>query len=172
MSPDVRYLYIPVNPEPWAIGPLTTGRRNGRIFPAIGRNQQLHAFKEAVKIELKDHDPLPPGEYDLHFYFWRQIAAYEDTRGHKRHRNVADATNMQKATEDALQDVLISNDRYVKRVGSTVVEEGPDVTGQILIRASMWSGLDPSELPDIAWDMIDQTTEQLTFDYEAPEDPF
>lgn len=156
-----RWFHIEINPEPWAIGPLSTGRKNGRIFPMIGRNQQLHAFKEAVKAELADEDPLAEGEYRLEFYFWRQIARYTDTKGHKQSRNVADTTNLQKACEDALQGVLFSNDRDVKSVMSTIVEEGPEVKGQILIRAEMWHGFDPTHLPAIAWDLIDNTTHPM-----------
>ena len=150
-----RWFHIPINPEPWAIGPLSMGRKNGRMFPKVGRNQQLHAYKEAVAAELADTTPLPEGEYRLEFYFWRQIARYTDTKGRKQSRNVADTTNLQKATEDALQGVLFSNDRNVKSILSTIVEEGPDVNGQILIRTEPWYGFDPAILPGIAWDLID-----------------
>lgn len=164
-----RWFYVPINPEPWAIGPLGLGRRNGRMFPKVGRNQQLHAYKEAVRSELASQDPLPDGEYQLKFFFWRQIATYTDTGGIRRHRNVADTTNLQKATEDALQDVLFVNDRNVKSIQSIIVEEGPEVTGQILIHAEQWHGFDPDTLPAIAWDLIDNTPQPM-LDWEPDDD--
>jgi Holliday junction resolvase RusA-like endonuclease len=166
------WFYVPINPEPWAMGPLSMGRRGGRMFPKIGRNQQLHAYKEAVRSELADADPLPEGEYRLEFYFWRQIASYTDTGGVRRHRNVADTTNLQKATEDALQDVLFKNDRNVKSILSVIVEEGPEVAGQILIRAEPWYGFDPAILPAIAWDLIDSNPHPMLDWLPGDDEPF
>lgn len=168
------FYYIPINPEQWKVGPLGVGRSNGRLRPYIGRDQQLYSFQQAVKEELKGVDCLPPGEYELHFYLWRNVATWETPTGKSAHRNAVDATNMQKALEDALQGVLITNDRYVKRVGSTIVEQGPDVVGKILIKASMWNGLDPLEIPDTAWSLIDAQPE-LEYDegyYSPGEDIF
>jgi hypothetical protein len=100
----------------------------------MGRNQQLHMYQQAVKDEMKrlypDAVELPP-YYELDFWFWRNTE-----RG-----NIADATNLQKATEDALQGVLLSNDRQVVRVASTVVAQGPDVAGALCFRVR-W-GVDP-----------------------------
>jgi Holliday junction resolvase RusA-like endonuclease len=141
MSNSVFYL-LPINPEPWAMGPVGAGRRGGKIAPYVGRNQQLHAFKEAVKAELEGAQKLPPAEYELHFWFWRNIAQYETTKGRKASRNVADVTNMQKATEDALQGILIDNDRNVKHISSTLMAEGPDVDGKIILSAGVWLGKD------------------------------
>lgn len=93
----------------------------------MGRNQQLHMYQQAVKEEMQRCYPeaelLAPG-YELDFWFWRNTE-----RG-----NIADATNLQKATEDALQGILLKNDRLVVRVGSTVVAQGADVTGAVAFR--------------------------------------
>jgi len=152
---DVRWLHIPLNPEGWAMGPLSTGRKNGKIFPKIGRNQQLHAYKEAVADYLDGEEVLPKGEYDLYFYFWKQLDSYETESGRRHQRHEADATNLQKATEDALQGVLIDNDRHVRKVGSTIVEQGPHVVGQVVIRATRWDAFDPHDIPDEMWRRVD-----------------
>lgn len=151
---DTVWLHVPVNPEPWAIGDVSVGKRGGKIFPRVSPNGQLVAFQEAVRSELNGREALPPGEYDLYFYFWRRLDDYETESGRRHRKHYADATNMQKATEDALQGVLIDNDRNVRKVGSEIVEQGPDVTPAIVIRAEMYAGLTPHEesaIPESIW---------------------
>lgn len=127
--PNERWYGVNINPEPWAVGPLDIMRRGGKIVPTYGRNQQLHMYQEALRDEIKRTYPphmqeiLRPG-YELDFWFWRNTE-----KG-----NVADATNLQKATEDALQGLLLQNDREVVRVASTIVEQGPDVYGTVIFR--------------------------------------
>lgn len=142
-------LYLDVNPEPWAVGPLSLGRRNGKMFPKMERNASVHAFKEAVKEEVErlTCDPLHPDlKYHLEFYFWRRLESYIGESGRKATAHQADATNMQKATEDALQGVLIANDRDVVSIRSVIVEQGPDVTPGIGIYAK--SVTEALEIPD------------------------
>lgn len=119
-----------LNPEPWAVGTVAYNR--------VSPNLTLKAFQEAVREELSDVSPLPEGEYQLQFYFWRQQAVYLDMADRKRQRNQADATNMQKALEDALQGVLFDNDRSVRKISSVIMDQGPDVEPGIIIVASMW----------------------------------
>jgi Holliday junction resolvase RusA-like endonuclease len=147
------YLYLPVNPEPWAIGPLQVGKRGGKMFPSIGRNQQLASYKEAVREAIQSL-PNPPekleGQYELYFWFWRRLDTYTRTEsGRQVTKNVVDATNLQKATEDALQGVLIENDRDVVQIGAAMVEQGPDVVGGVGIFArqvEFYTTLMPTEL--------------------------
>lgn len=157
------WYYIPINPDPWAIGPLQIGKRNGKMFPQVGRNQQLAAFKEAVKEELLSQgaELLPSGLYEVEFYFWRRLDSGAGTRKH-----VADATNLQKATEDALQNVLIDNDRNVARVRSTIVEQSEELSVEpcIAIRVMLYEGFDPAEIPQEIWDKIDNTEGPILFD--------
>lgn len=118
---------LDINPEPWAVGPLDLIRRGGKLAPTMGRNQQLHMYQQAVRDELyykygaAEGAPLAPG-YALSFFFWRNT----------QKANVADATNLMKATEDALQGVLLTNDREVVRNYSEIVAQGPDVQGGII----------------------------------------
>lgn len=127
------WYYLPVNPDPWAVGPLQLGRRNGKVFPTIGPNLTLKSFQE----ELRSHFPEPyePVEHDveLEFFFWRRLDKWVNEGGKTNTRSIADATNMQKACEDALQGILIVNDRQVKDVSSHVMAEGADVVGGIAL---------------------------------------
>lgn len=143
------HIYLDVNPEPWAVGPLSLGKRNGKMFPKMERNASVYAFKEAVREELErtEFGPMPPEfRYQLEFYFWRRLDSYIGETGRKANAHVADATNMQKALEDALQGLLIDNDRDVQIIGSWIVEQGPDVQPGIGIYAK--SVTEALEIPD------------------------
>ena len=137
-----RFIVIPVNPEPWAVGSLGIGKRNGKFVPRLSPNPQLVSYKEAIKEHLADEEMLPPGKYALEFYFWRRLDQYELESGRKHRRHVADATNMQKATEDALQGVLFDNDRDVQWIHSLIMEQGPDVDPKVAIGVKV---IDPDE---------------------------
>lgn len=141
---------LPVNPEPWAIGPLGTGRRAGKIWAFVGQNPQLHAYQQAVK-ESIENPTLVEGNIHLIFYFWRQLA--KEAKAH-----VADVTNMQKATEDALQGVLYENDRYTRQVTSVLVEQDPDISGQVVIGIGPY---DPKPFPEAVKQLF-QTVKPLT----------
>jgi Holliday junction resolvase RusA-like endonuclease len=122
---SVENYLIQVNPQPWAIGPLGTGRRNGKVYPYVGPNQKLVAYQEAVREELEAHnEEIYEGPIKLDFFFWRNRTG---------HDNIADVTNLIKGTEDALQGVLIKNDRQTVSVSGLIVEQGPDIEGQVLI---------------------------------------
>ena len=98
----------------------------------VGRNQQLDAYKEAVREALGPQTKIE-GKVALQLFFWRNRAEYTtpQARAHRKHE--ADLTNLQKATEDALQGVLFDNDRDVSVCESYLVEQGPDIAGRIVI---------------------------------------
>jgi hypothetical protein len=128
-----RWYALHVNPEPWAVGPLDILRRKGKLAPTMGRNQQLFAYQQAVKDELLSKygvvkESVYAPCYQLDCYFWRRL---DEGPGTNR-RHEADATNMQKALEDAIQGVLIHNDRDVIRVRSTIVEQEGSTDGKII----------------------------------------
>ena len=140
------FVYLDVNPEPWAVGTLSIGKRGGKMFPRMARNESVHAFKEAVREELTGTvTMLPAGRYHLDFYFWRRLDTYVAESGRKANAHVADATNMQKALEDALQGILIDNDRDGAVIRSTIVEQGPAVIPGIGIFAK---SAGPLSIPD------------------------
>jgi Holliday junction resolvase RusA-like endonuclease len=102
----------------------------------VGRNQQLDAYKEAVREALGDQE-LQEGQHVLHLYFWRLRSEYTTPQARTHRKHEADVTNLQKATEDALQGVLFANDRDVRAVHSYLLEQGADVEPGIVI------GLEP-----------------------------
>jgi Holliday junction resolvase RusA-like endonuclease len=134
VSEPIRYT-LWLNPEPWAVGTISTGRKNGKIFSRMSPDPNLAAFQRAVKEELAGTKFLPEDYTQLTFYFWRQQATYLDSADRKRSRNQADSTNMQKGLEDALQGVLFANDRDVRSIRSVIMEQGPRATPCIVIEA-------------------------------------
>lgn len=124
MSEDLREPYIgrdgfiyydlDLNPEPWRIGPLSVGRRKGGkgVYPMVGRDAQLHAYKEAVREQLEEYRTVMlPGPYHSKFFFWRLRDVYTTPLQRQHRKHDADLTNMVKATEDACQGILFDNDR-------------------------------------------------------------
>lgn len=135
------WYYIPVNPEPWAVGSLSLGHRNGKTYPKIGPNIQLVAAQEAIREELRSMPwvkMIEPGEYSVQLYFWRLMSEWITPTGRKASSSQADATNMQKATEDALQGILFDNDKNVRTITSRIVEQGPDIIPGIGIGIEPW----------------------------------
>lgn len=136
------WFVMPVNPDPWAIGPLGVGKKNGKYYPYVGRNVQLASYKEAVRDLMAGVNMLTAGEYSLTFYFWRRL----DGSG-KNSKHTADATNLQKATEDALQGVLFDNDRDVRHVESWLMQQSEDAPSVVVLRACLFESLPSPVLP-------------------------
>lgn len=147
------WFVLDVNPEPWAIGDLSVGRKGGKMFPMVGRNQQLWYYQQAIKEALGKPDLWIEGPIDLRFYFWRDRAEYQtpQARGHRKHE--ADLTNLQKATEDALQGVLFKNDKDVRHVVSWMMEQGPGVNGKVVIAIRPLDPVKPN-LPEDVYEQI------------------
>ncbi len=139
--------FLPINPEPWAVGKVGVGRRNGKTFPTVGPNAKLVSFQEEVREWFADQKVnMIEGDVELEFFFWRRIDQYEGPK-RKVTTHEADATNMQKATEDALQGILYPNDRAVRRITSEIIEQGLDIEGAIGIRATLYSPDEDDMLP-------------------------
>lgn len=156
---------IPVNPDPWAIGALGVGKRNGKFFPTVAPNPQLVAYKDAVREELEKQNVamLPAGEYQIKLFFWRQLDSHASGR-----KNIADATNLQKATEDAVQKVLIDNDRGVVDIRSRVVEQSPETVGRVVMYVAPADPFDPNEIPNSVWEIVDSASSPTLFDNTWP----
>lgn len=152
------YVLHGINPEPWKVGPITIGRSKiGKLFSVVGQDQQLRSFQDAVREAMKDGIAIE-GPLELKFFFWRRLDSYTGARKEITKHEV-DATNMQKATEDALQGILMKNDNLVKRISSTVVEQGTEVSPKIVIFAEPWSiGIANyvTEIPADIWAEIDK----------------
>jgi Holliday junction resolvase RusA-like endonuclease len=76
---------------------------------------KVEAFEEAVREELLAQQPnMIEGEVSIKIFLWRQLG-----KGIKQ----ADATNMQKAIEDAMQGIVILNDRNVRSISTEIMEQ-------------------------------------------------
>lgn len=131
----VKRLYIGINPEPWTAPEASVSRSAGRAVPRLHKSARLRAYQEAIGEHIScDYPQLEPIDepLELDFYFWRDLESYK-IKGKNRRRNRADATNLQKALEDALQKYLFTNDRLVRRVQSTLVEQAPDIEPGIVV---------------------------------------
>lgn len=125
-----------VNPEPWKAPDVFRGRGV--------KNADLRAYQNAVSdlvgIELASAGMRTPVfskglPLAVCFAFWRQQATSRSASGRTVRARAADATNMQKATEDALQKLLFDNDRHNITVASHIVEQGDDVEPAVLVFA-------------------------------------
>jgi Holliday junction resolvase RusA-like endonuclease len=133
-----------INPEPWTAPEASVGRRSGSNYVQMHKTESLRAYQEAIPEVLREQNPrlesFGEEEIELAFFFWRRLDDYEVGDGKKSRRSWADATNMQKALEDALQGILFDNDRTVRSITSEVMAQGPDVEPRILIHASTYWG--------------------------------
>lgn len=123
-----------INPEPWAVGQVGVRNVKGKPQPFIGPNPQMVTYKNAIAEEIKKQNPvLINHPCAVWFYFWRKLDKYTtvEDKGHQRH--IADATNLQKSTEDALQGVAITNDRLVVQTCSLVVEQSIETNPGLVI---------------------------------------
>lgn len=155
-----------INPQPWAVGPAGVSRGNGKLQAFIGRNEQLYNYQQAIREELQAISAFPKigGEIALQFFLWRQRELKELGEGRNTRQGRVDATNMQKALEDALQGIFYVNDSLVRKVMSEVVEQGPNVTPRIVVEIKPWFGFDPSQIPDHIWQIIDNQPSLLAVD--------
>lgn len=132
-----------INPEPWEAPEGAIGRKGGKPFVMMFKPEGVKAYQEAIREELEARELTPtdqPCRLDL--WFWRNTGSWSDGGSRKGRGNIADATNLQKATEDALQGILFINDRQVTQIISDIVDQGPDVEPQILLRLSH---IDPAQ---------------------------
>lgn len=149
--------FVPgINPEPWAVGSLGVRNTGKKPVPFIGPNPQLVTYKQAVTSEVQNHLQviLVDEPCSVKFLFWRRLDKYAtlSDKGHQRH--IADVTNLQKATEDALQGVAITNDRLVQRVTSMIVEQSVETNPGILI-VMKWP-FSPHDELEIQQDVLDK----------------
>lgn len=133
-----RYLrfIFPLNAVPWSTPPFSVGRnKKGGSYVRPGQNRELKMYQNAVKAELVEHPDCrmlePP--YAIRFWFYRRMEPGTTGGGRVTKPEEADATNMQKATEDALQGVIINDDVHARTVISHVVEQGPDAPSIVVI---------------------------------------
>jgi len=150
------YQITGINPEPWT--PALIPRRGAPV-----KGGKLEAYQAAIKEELPlQNGHLTQHEGDLMCWFF----VYRSSAFGKQ----ADATNIQKATEDALQDILFGNDRYNRDVRCVILEQSPTTDPHIYIMIAPFDrqmvGL---TLP--TKQLIEQTKLKYSgFDYEPPDE--
>jgi Holliday junction resolvase RusA-like endonuclease len=131
------FLVEGVNPEPWVASLASGGRKAGKNYIQFYKPEQLRVYQDSLKdafIRQNPHAVCNPGEIVLVFFFWRQRNEHEFFDDSKKSKsNIADATNLQKSTEDALQKLLYINDRQVIDVRSKIIEQHEDTVPKILI---------------------------------------
>lgn len=128
------YIITNINPEPWAVGKAQAVRRkNGSLGATVSPNLKLQSYQNALRDEMSELDTVKyTGDVALSFTFWRQVE--EGSTGSKKMSgHTADVTNLQKATEDALQGILYDNDNQVKFITSEILEQSTDTIPSIVI---------------------------------------
>lgn len=120
------YVVVGINPEPWEAPQMSAFRKGGKTNVHAYKTANLAAYQAAIReeMELIHGGFVAKKNVDLEFYFWRNSG----------HGQPADATNLQKSLEDAMQGLLYKNDRIIRRVQSLVVEQTPTTEPIILIR--------------------------------------
>lgn len=124
-----RYMLFGINPVPWKSPNVGIGRRNGKVVPQVYKAAELAAYQEAIREQMSQ--VVPQAILETHerlaltFYLWRNAGTKAD--------HTSDATNLQKALEDALQGVLFKNDRNIVHVQTWIMEQGAGVSPKIVI---------------------------------------
>lgn len=146
MSTGPQWFVLDVNPYPWKVPPFSPGRaKGGKLYVAAGRDQGLHSYKQAIREQLESMNIVKiEGNIGLYLFFWRSIPEYTTAQGRKARKHEADNTNLQKSTEDALQEYLFDNDRDVVFNQSLRFEQSKDAVPMVIVCAV------PFEIPDPA----------------------
>ena len=180
------WLVLDVNPEAWRVGPLSVGRKKGGVYPRVGQDPQLNAYKEAVNEAARYYleqrgisveSVKIDGFVKLHMYFWRRQDVYESSAGRKVRKHEVDLTNMVKATEDALQGIFYDNDKRVVTQRNHMVDQGPDVVPLLVIGVE-WTALPgieelPGEVVEEVRAIIEDEPRRTLFDtFPDAVDPF
>ena len=118
-----RYDLEDIEPEPWVAPKFTHFNQRVQVY----KDSKLSAFQQAVKDEFDRQNPghsFHTGSLAITFWLWRSTDSI---------RHVADATNCQKALEDALQGILYGDDVANKDVRTVIVAQGEQVRPYIII---------------------------------------
>lgn len=157
--PSTHEYHIPgINPEPWAIGPISTRTSGGKRIPFVGVNEVLKTYQEALRVEFQNMELAPhmidvPSELEI--FFWRRLDGYEFNSGAKHQRHVADTTNLVKGTEDALQGILFPNDRLNLVIRGQIIEQSATTDPGIIILHRPYDDYWPGqEFVGPSWDRL------------------
>jgi Endodeoxyribonuclease RusA len=153
-----------INPIPWKAPEMAMGVKGGKRVPRFYKDKALDVYQHALRECIEEAYPARPifapgATLSIYFAFWRVLdgGVINDRR---RRGRWADATNLQKSTEDSLQNCLFDNDRHNVLITTRVVQQEPDIEPMIYIRVS---DVIPSEL------ILDEIA--LTADFPPPTPP-
>lgn len=115
-----------INPVPWKSPTGSMVRRGGKLTVHMSASGVMDAYKEAVAESIRDQYNPTPTKDDLELFFWfsRQLLGNDKK---------ADATNLQKSTEDSLHGLLFANDSQVRKVHSTILDQNKKAIPFIII---------------------------------------
>lgn len=153
--PKCDWYLLRINPEPWKVGPIN--------YKKVGQDPSLKAFQEAVQEQIKaGQHRMIDGPIKLTFYFWHERVRYEGPNKEVV-KNRVDVTNMQKATEDALQGVLFKNDRDVMEVHSYKMADKEGIEGTIILCVEEYEEKAP-DIPQTILSMFDTQQDHINLD--------
>lgn len=151
-----QWFVVAVNPYPWKVPPMSVGRKGKALFVTAGRDEGLYTYQQAIKEQLEFMAPtIILGPVKLRLWFYRNIPEYTTPQGRRARKHEADTTNLQKATEDALQGLLYANDKDVKDIHSVLVDQSPVAASLLVICAEPYDN--GVEFPAHVQSMIDDT---------------
>lgn len=151
---DEQWFVIPVNPYPWKVPPFSAARAGKKLFVKAGRDEGLHSYKMAIKefINSRPHE-IVVGPVEMDCWFYRNIPTYTSHQGRTARKHEADTTNLQKATEDALQGLIYDNDKDVVKIMSWRVEQSPTAKSFIVIRVAEFVNMYPIFPDDVQFEI-------------------
>lgn len=145
-----------INPVPWTSPELAIAKKDGKPYPVAYAAEPMKDYKRAIADAMRrrypDIDPIED-EVGLRLFFYRRIEELKRHGSRSSRSNFADATNLQKSTEDALQGVLFVNDSQVVNATSWVMAQHDGVEPCVIINL-IWHPEYPA-LPDHVQAVID-----------------
>lgn len=156
----MKWYVLHLNPVPWKVGPVYAARSKitHKIGGGVGRDQEVRTYQDAVADELRRLYPEKiEGKVRLILLFWREISTYATDKAAKARNNEADGTNLYKSTEDALQGILFDNDKDNINGSWAIVDQGPGVTGRVII------GIEETSREQVIRDTIDLLPEDVYY---------
>lgn len=165
-----QWFVLPLNPYPWKVPPMSAARKGNKLFVRAGRDEGLHTYKEAIRDILSEHaTKMITGGVSLRLWFWRNIPEYTTHQGRTARKHEADATNIQKATEDALQGIFYKNDKDVRHVESYIVEQSSEAPSILMICVSPYDGFwEDARTPVAIREQIDELTGDASLAQSTP----
>jgi len=126
---DVYWIHD-ITPQPWEVQ-AQSYKAGGRWCKArLISPDQLREYRDELSRTFVQQYPLTlpaRGLLKVEFKFWRNTADGAE---------LADATNLLKATEDALEGILYDNDRNNRLVSSEIIQQDDQAPNAIMVTVS------------------------------------